>query len=460
MRNQTQTYSENSNPTEADISDRERAEYLKEWLSSYEQAGIRPKLMPLGDEGKAPIAKNKFRVFDNDDDPTEQANKAVVSGDEAVRRIQNGENGFVCYAGRPEWGTEGIVFADHDDPERYPYPTGEPTLTVATRRGTHEHYLNDPNDPVSNAKVGDGEGEIRAHNQYVLVPGSIHPSGVVYQIENNYPIQTLSDTQLDDKHRPVVASNPDTPPIETDVEVDEEYELDIERLGETINSLGIDTPVKNPGIRLKRALRSKKGNRIQALWTGHYDDAGHPNDRSKAECALASYLGFWFEGNWGTVSTLMDVSCSQHPTTDNGDPRKWANREDGYRASLKPYATQGPTKNMRGPLRLNNEERPDSSSVLRRSVRNVTKALGLATRQEIMDYDADEASQWDEVDRKERSVRNALSWLEDEGLIFWYRSGRHTYYYTTPGRISKEKLEENDVDREDIIQQFHDRVTS
>lgn len=430
-------------------SNERRAALLEEWLFAFEQEfGIRPKLMPLG-EDKEPIIKERCSL------ESEEAYNLLCDASEAVERMRKGEDGFCCWAGKPSHNTEHILFVDHDEPEAFSVPTGEPTLLVATQQGYHELYRNDSDDPVRNAKVGDGEGEIRVRNQYVLVPGSIHPNGVVYEVEQNRPIQTISDTELDDKHRPAVDTTSDTQPIETDLEgVEVLDDLDIERLGETINDLGIETPINNPGIRLKNAMRSEKGNRIQALWTGHYGQAGHPNDRSEAECALVRYLGFWFEGDWNTVATLMDVSCRQYPDTDRGDSRKWANRGTDYRESLKSFAVNGPTKNMKGSMWVHDEDRPDSSSVLRRSVRNVTKALGIATRKEIMAYEADEASQWDEVDREERSVRNALSFLEDEGLLFWHRSGRHTYYFASPVQVSKDRLNELGIERQDLIDQW------
>ena len=115
------------------------------------------------------------------------------------------------YAGKKTHNTEDVAFVDHDDTDEFPSPTGEPTLEVlsGSGQGPHETYRNDPKDPVRNAKVGENNdaGEIRAENQYVIVPGSIHPSGGVYHTIEPRPITTLSDSDLSDEQRPSSATS-------------------------------------------------------------------------------------------------------------------------------------------------------------------------------------------------------------------------------------------------------------
>lgn len=335
-----------------DVSDDRRAALLEEWLFAYEQEfGIRPKLMPLDDEGKFPIARNRFSVFkevDGEKVPTEQANRAVVSGEEAAERIQNGANGFVCYAGRPEWGTEDVAFADHDDPEAFPVSTGEPTLTVATRQGYHEHYRNDSDDPVRNSKVGpdNDQGEIRAYNQYVLVPGSIHPSGFVYQIIENRPIQTLSDTELDDKHRPagsISIQNPDTHPVLPEAQEAEFGDIDKDAVDSVFWSVreGMkDSPDNGTAIREWRNLKNGAG--------GGFESDDGSIDRNRAEMAL-------FNFTYGIVKEYGDMTDSeaveavgqfvtyvlkQNKWTEDQQLRKWLERPGHYRNQTASRAIQ------------------------------------------------------------------------------------------------------------------------
>lgn len=182
--------------------DDDRADELARYLNHLEdEFGTAPLLMPLDDEGKAPWIKGRAGL------ETDKAADALYEPEEAIQAFRDGERGFAIYAGREEHRTSEIVFIDHDDREAFPTPTGDPTLEVTSGsgRGEHETYRNDPDDPVRNARVnidGDEVGEVRTENWYVVAPGSIHPSGGVYEITNERPIATLSDADLTDDHRP------------------------------------------------------------------------------------------------------------------------------------------------------------------------------------------------------------------------------------------------------------------
>lgn len=191
---------DHDNPIDAtDVDDGERAAMLEEYLRHYQREfDTNPKFMPLDEDGKAPIIRGRCKL-DSDD-----ARDLLMDAGNAIKAIaMDGARGFCLYAGREEHGTANVAFVDHDSDE-FETPTGEPTLEVLTGsgRGDHETYRNDPDDPVRNARVGDDLGEVRAENWYVVLPGSIHPSGGVYHIHEEREIATISDAELTDEQRP------------------------------------------------------------------------------------------------------------------------------------------------------------------------------------------------------------------------------------------------------------------
>jgi Bifunctional DNA primase/polymerase, N-terminal len=71
------------------------------------------------------------------------------------------------------------------------------TFTVRTSRGFHYYYLHDERSRATQYDGHDNsgvieipgyKGEARCNNQYVVAPGSVHPSGVVYEIYDGAPI--------------------------------------------------------------------------------------------------------------------------------------------------------------------------------------------------------------------------------------------------------------------------------
>lgn len=81
--------------------------------------------------------------------------------------------------------------------------------------------------------------------------------------------------------------------------------------------------------RLKTAL--DKDQKLAKLWEGDYESAGY-DDRSSAEAALASKLGFWFGRDRSLIEKLMDKSAAD----------KWHKRTDRpYRDSILETAMQG-----------------------------------------------------------------------------------------------------------------------
>lgn len=105
----------------------------------------------------------------------------------------------------PEHGTEGLVFTDHDDLDLLTPDKTPDTLLVMSGSGSGYHQTYRNSGSVRNAH-GKGElvgaGEIRAENWYVVVPGSIHPSGGIYHLVENPGINELREDHIPHELRP------------------------------------------------------------------------------------------------------------------------------------------------------------------------------------------------------------------------------------------------------------------
>lgn len=181
-------------------SDEERSQLLREYLEALAVAGWDDVLlMPLTDDGKAPAIRDRFGL----DDP--RAKELLHTAEEAVDALRNGNRGFVLYAGCPEHATEGLVFTDHDDLDLWSPSETPDTLLVMSGSGSGFHQTYRNSGPVRNAR-GKGElagaGEVRAENWYVVVPGSIHPSGGIYHLVENPGINELREDHIPRELRP------------------------------------------------------------------------------------------------------------------------------------------------------------------------------------------------------------------------------------------------------------------
>ena len=207
-------------------SDEERAELLAQYLDVIKQVCPNPQLIPLDESGKESAITGTRGLG------SYRERWMQTSGDEAIEAIEQGTNGFVLYAGRSAHGTENLVFADHDDCQTFPIDTLPETLTAisGSGEGYHETFVNAGN--VQNAHGSgamDGAGEIRASNWYVVLPGSIHPSGGIYHLEKERPVAGLEADDIPDGLRPA-----------TDSHNGEEIELSQESLdGNFTNELGM-----------------------------------------------------------------------------------------------------------------------------------------------------------------------------------------------------------------------------
>lgn len=93
----------------------------------------------------------------------------------------------------------------------------EPTMRVTTAKGHHDYYW-----APRSMKLGNGlgslrgkfDGDIRAGNAYVVGPGSVHRSGVVYELEDpETPPAYAPQWLLDALRTPVVPPRPRRPYI-------------------------------------------------------------------------------------------------------------------------------------------------------------------------------------------------------------------------------------------------------
>jgi hypothetical protein len=90
-------------------------------------------------------------------------------------------------------GMSGIVVPDADTPEAVEWLLGQPdTLRATTARGLHAYYAAPIAVELASTSGTIREGiDTRAGNAYVLVPPSIHPSGVAYAWANRRDLAPL-----------------------------------------------------------------------------------------------------------------------------------------------------------------------------------------------------------------------------------------------------------------------------
>jgi len=148
--------------------------------------------MPVGSEGKAPyIAERHIGLTQP------KIRDLLYSRQEAIDAVRTGAVGFCLYADRPEHNTEGLVFLDRDEPDQWP-DLGE-TVRVVSGSGTGDHLTFAADGEIQNAK-GKGElsgiGSVRGPNWFVVLPGSVHPTGGIYHLDENLGMADLSSDQL------------------------------------------------------------------------------------------------------------------------------------------------------------------------------------------------------------------------------------------------------------------------
>lgn len=324
----------------------ERAEFLKQFL---EVLPINPQLLPLDGERKAPIIQGKCSL----DSP--RGKNYLVSGEEAIRRIRDdGVPGFCIWAGKPTHNTKSLVFVDYDDVTIFSPSDLPETLTTRTGSGEGYHQIFINHGDVKNAQATGklkGAGEVRAHNQHIVTPGSIHPSGGVYHLKNNRELTTLSADHLPPELQPSGSFNdgPETADIDTlstefnqlrdqleDTTIETAKQAlaafqqehpcafhDIhDRLTGGRGSYGSELSRSGSSSQIDRDLQEKT---ILTHLYGIYKNRGYSNNKA-AELAYQLLSHYCLKSNNG---------C-----TEDGNPRKWAKRNKKYRQQQLQYAIQ------------------------------------------------------------------------------------------------------------------------
>lgn len=191
---------DHENPIDvSDVTDAGRAEMLREYLEAFvDEFGKVPRLMPLKEDGKAPAAGVTYAA----------GRAELVDGRKAIRQIrEQGARGFALYAGRWDCNTEDLVLVDVDDRETFPYEAFPDTLEVLSGSGRGEHFTFRNAGDVENAKGKDGvDGEIRSKNWYCVTPGSVHPTGGVYHVQEERDVATLEHDDVPEELQPGTSS--------------------------------------------------------------------------------------------------------------------------------------------------------------------------------------------------------------------------------------------------------------
>jgi len=399
-------------------SDSKRANLLEEYLDDIAEGGWSGvQLMPLDEEGKRPIITRRCRLG------SDEAKSLLVDPDEAISKLRRGtERGFCLYAGKPEHGTRGLVFTDHDDPERFPADAN--TLTVLSGSGKGFHQTFEHAGDVQNAKGKDdldGAGEVRAQNQFVVLPGSIHPSGGIYHISSNPGIAKLIPEDLPSELCPRdEASNegsnePDRPDSE---------------IPDSLSDIDADFDVQR---RYQTMLNCAEAETIKSILRGNLSETKYEDDRHEAEGYLAEQIGFYMERDRDVVRQVLQSLFRRNPETDahkdtpdKRSTRKFIHHKD-HRAQILDNATESdnsynPGSDLPRPLP---EDRPEVGWPLFDRVNDALQDLVLARTEEIVAHAR--------VDRSKRQVQRVLNQMHDDEKIPYdvnsTRDGRQVLYY-------------------------------
>lgn len=393
---------------QCNTSKKERADLLEDLLTKIESVAPDPRLMPLDKEGKGPIVKGKCRL----DSP--EAQSYLKNGDEALQSIrENNTRGFALYAGNSSFGTENLVFTDHDDTERFPLDTIPRSLTVmsGSGRGYHRTYLNAGD--VRNAQgKGDLEeaGEIRAKNWYVILPGSIHPSGGIYHIVQNSEVVELAEDDLPRELRPgslADSGSADPQQIPSD---------EIQSLPDGFDS---DRVTNDVGVPLAdvRIASPKLDTLLTRLCPSDYPSP------SEADMATVSLLLYWRFDERDIANILRATR-----------PRAKMNRDKYVSETIKRTSLtkiHPCNSDLLKALITNAKEsqgRPEASSLTLMEVRETLLSLnGKATVREMVELGLIEKSEIKEASLKRR-IRRGLNILEDAGYVSPERDGRATVW--------------------------------
>lgn len=308
-----------------------------------------------------------------------------------------------------------VTFIDVDVPKEFPYTKDDFNWVQDSVHGEGFHVAVDSKVEVGNSKPE--FGEIRADGWMIVGPGSEvdhdhfercvgEPcSGVgVYEMASVGPLDPVGEEFWESLGVGV----------EPSVTVEESPEAEID-------ASGVEFSIQN---RVRKAKNGKHGDQFTALWEGRYRDADY-NDDSDAEMDLAIRLAFWMQENESAIRTALNMACEEHPRSQNGGVRKWAERTDVYRDVTVKKAIREVDEVYEGgstSVALPFDKKPDVSYPTYERVMVAVYELGPATTTELLEHER--------VDRSRRQVQRALDKLEDDGLVSWEKDGRAPVYDT------------------------------
>jgi len=382
----------------------DRAGFLEDYLAKITPVTSDIRLMPLDSEGKTPIYAGDCKLI------SPEAQSYLKSGDEAIASIrQNNARGFALYAGNSSFGTEDLVFTDHDDTDLFPLDRIPNSLTVmsGSGRGYHRTYVNAGSVQNSIGK-GDleGAGEIRARNWYVILPGSIHPSGGIYHIVQDSKVTKLAECDLPRELQPgSLVNNGSTEPRK--IPCDE-----INNLPERFEPNEITNDVGVP-LADVRTISKKLTTLMTKLCPSDYPSA------SEADMSTVSLLLYWrFDET--DIANILRATRS----------RAKINREDYISMTIKntSHTEISPcdSKLLKSLIKSakENNGRPQASSLTLMEVRDTLLYLnGKATVCEIAEVEQISSSDI-KVESLKRRIRRALKILDDAGYVSSKPDGR------------------------------------
>lgn len=254
-------------------------------------------LMPLREDDRGPIIRGRCRL------DTDEARSLLVTPEEAARRIeQKGVRGFYVYADLADHGTDGLIFTDEDEPDRWPDLPDSLTVVSGSGEGQHRTWLDDGWDHGAEGK-GDlqGVGGVRVINTGVVVPGSIHhdSDGIYHVVDNRSPV-SLSPDDLPAELRPTSS-----------------------------DSLPSDETSHAPPETIDEEARS----RMEEVIRGFYHDSRGEREVTKRARDMLTDL---FRGRYRTNEGGMDRDVVQRfeTTDDRGDDRECRHRAEKCLAGL------------------------------------------------------------------------------------------------------------------------------
>jgi hypothetical protein len=199
--------------------------------------------------------------------------------EEAVRAVRQGHPGFAVYYGMDRYGTEDVLAIDVDERSTFPYEPLPDTTKFVSGSGTGDHLLYHAADDIANS-VGAGEvdGEVRAERLYTVLPGSTHPSGGIYAIDDDRSPADLHGDDLPESLEPSVDTvrGPEGDKLEIPRDPPEDLEG-----AEFTTEIGWSLEsVRDRDEKLDRLLT-------------RLSPGGYGGDRSRADAAAASKLWYW-----------------------------------------------------------------------------------------------------------------------------------------------------------------------